>query len=486
MQLPDEAISYQYQGLLVPPAEEWNPLAEVRAKHLLSPARIKALSQQVMQIRSQVAAERELQQVPPELKPLEPGFIDLPQRLLDQHRRKGDASDLGKVINKAGRLRDLVDRVIIIGAGGSYLGGRALFESLIHTYHNELPAKSRLGVPRIYFEGHNADNDTIQDLLELLENSCVDPDIREERWGLVAISKSGTTLETLAAHRILRTECTKFYGPSSELLKDVMVPVVGPTGRLHDLFKSYDYGDDDLLIIPENVGSRYSVFSAAGLLPAAIMGLDVRAYLLGASAMTRRFLEEPFERNPVLQYALVNYLMTEEHGKNLRVLAVWSKKLEALGLWYDQLLGESLGKQGRGPTPLTTVQTRDLYSRGQQQQEGPRDRVINNLVLRVPRTPPLMMGMQDHNQDDLNSLNRKSFPDIMSASLRGTTQAYTDSARPNAELAMPVLNEHTMGQLMQMLMLATVVEGRLMGINPYGQPGVETYKKHMRQALKSS
>lgn len=486
MQLPDEAISYQYQGLLVPPAEEWNPLAEVRAKHLLSPARIKALSQQVMQIRSQVAAERELQQVPAELKPLEPGFIDLPQRLLDQHRRKGDASDLGKVINKAGRLRDLVDRVIIIGAGGSYLGGRALFESLIHTYHNELPAKSRLGVPRIYFEGHNADNDTIQDLLELLENSCVDPDIREERWGLVAISKSGTTLETLAAHRILRTECTKFYGPSSELLKDVMVPVVGPTGRLHELFKSYDYGEDDMLIIPENVGSRYSVFSGAGLLPAAIMGLDVRAYLLGASAMTRRFLEEPFERNPVLQYALVNYLMTEEHGKNLRVLAVWSKKLEALGLWYDQLLGESLGKQGRGPTPLTTVQTRDLYSRGQQQQEGPRDRVINNLALRTPRTPPIMMGMQDHNQDDLNSLNRKSFPDIMSASLRGTTQAYTDSARPNAELAMPVLNEHTMGQLMQMLMLATVVEGRLMGINPYGQPGVETYKKHMRQALKSS
>ena len=127
------------------------------------------------------------------------------------------------------------------------------------------------------------------------------------------------------------------------------------------------------------------MFTPAGLLPAAVMGLDVRALLLGAAAMTQRFLEEPFERNPVLQFAAVNYLMTEECDKPLRVLSVWSKKLEALGLWYDQLLAESLGKQGRGPTPLTTVQTRDLHARGQQHQEGPRDRVINNLVVKTPQ-----------------------------------------------------------------------------------------------------
>jgi glucose-6-phosphate isomerase len=486
MQLPDEAIAYQYQSLLVPVADEWTPLAEFRAKHYLAPARIKALSQQVMQIRSQVAAERELQQVPGEQRPLEPGFIDLPQRQLDQHRRKGDASDLGKVINKASRLRDLVDRVIILGAGGSYLGGRALFESLVHTYHNELPAKSRLGVPRIYFEGNNADNDTIQDLLELLENNCVDPDIREERWGLVAISKSGSTLETLAAHRIFRNELTKFYGPSSELLTDVMVPVTGASGRLHELFKSYGYSEDDMLVIPDNVGSRFSVCSAAGLLPAAIMGLDVRAFLLGAASMTRRFLEESFERNPALQLAAVNYLMTEEHGKPLRIFALWSKKLEALGQWYDHLVSESLGKRGAGPTPLTVVYPRDLHSRAQEFQEGRRDALITNVVLRTPRTPPIMMGMQDHNQDDLNSLNRKGFPDFVAAALRGTTQAYADTARPTADIIIPVLNEHTMGQLMQMLMLATVVEGRLMGVNPYSQPGADVYKRHMKQALKTS
>ncbi|MBY0526366.1 MAG: glucose-6-phosphate isomerase [Gemmataceae bacterium] len=485
MQLPDEAITYQYQSLLNPAIEEWTPLAEMRAKHLLPPARIKALSQHVMQIRSQVAAEREMQVAPPEMKPLEPGFIDLPQRLLDQHRRKGDASDLGKIINKAGRLRDLVDRVIILGIGGSSLPARALFEALGHTFHNELPAKSRLGVPRIYFEGNNADNDTIQDLLELLENACVDPDIREERWGMIVISRSGSTLETLAAHRIMRNELTKYYGPSSDMLKDVIVPITGSSGKLFDLSKSYGYTEEDVLTIPDNIGSRYSTFTAVGLLPAAIMGLDVRAFLLGAAAMTRRFLEEPFERNPVLQYALVNYLMAEEAGKPVRVMAMWSKKLESLGHWYDHVLSESLGKHGRGPTPLTMVQTRDLHTRGQQLQEGLRDRVVNNVTLKTPRTPPIMMGMQDHNQDELNALNRKSFPDIMSASLRGTTQAYTETARPVAEIAIPVLNEHTMGQLMQMLMLATVIEGRLMGINPYGQPGVEVYKKHMRQALKS-
>src|SRR5262249_54376995 len=144
-----------------------------------------------------------------------------------------------------------------------------------------------------------------------------------------------------------------------------------------------------------------------GLLPAATMGLDVRALLLGAASMTKRFLEEPFERNPVLQYAGVNYLMHEELDKPIRVLSVWSRKLEALGLWYDQLLAESLGKQGRGPTPLTVVQTRDLHSRGQQHQEGPRDRVINNLVVKSPKASPINVGMADRNEDELNALSRK-------------------------------------------------------------------------------
>jgi glucose-6-phosphate isomerase len=239
-----------------------------------------------------------------------------------------------------------------------------------------------------------------------------------------------------------------------------------------------------VLTIPDNVSGRYSVFSPAGLLPAAVMGLDVRALLLGAAAMTKRFLEEPVERNPVLQFAGVNYLMAEEMHKPIRVLSIWSRKLEGVGLWYEHLLAESLGKQGRGPTPMTTVMTRDLHTRGQQHQEGPRDRVINNLVVKTPHAVPVMIQMADHNEDDLNRFNRKGLPDVLLSALHGTNQGYFDVARPTADLVMPALSEHTMGQLLQMLMLATVIEGRLMGINPYGQPGVEIHRRHLLDNLK--
>ena len=207
--------------------------------------------------------------------------------------------------------------------------------------------------------------------------------------------------------------------------------------------------------------------------------------LLGATTMTKRFLEEPFDRNPVLQYAAVNYLLNEELKKTTRVMAVWSRKLEAIGWWYDQLLSESLGKQGRGATPLTVVYTRDLHSRGQQHQEGARDKIINNIVVKNAKHPPIMIGMADRNEDELNQFSRRSFPDLLDAAFKGTMEAYTDAARPTADIVMPTVNEHTVGQLLQMLMLATVVEGRLMKVNPYGQPGVEAYKNNMIRILKS-
>lgn len=486
MQLPDESIMYQYQSLLTAAVEDWNPAAELRAKHFLAPARVRALQPQLIQVRSQVATERELQNVPPELKPLDAGFIDLPQSTLDRHRRKGEASELGRVLALAARLKSQVDRVVVLGIGGSHLGARALFESLCNRYHNELLSETRLGVPRIYFEGNSFDNDSLQELLELLQTTCVDPELREERWGVIVVSKSGSTLETAVALRVFRREAAEFYGSHSERIQQLIIPVTGPTSKLRDLCKAAGYVDDDILTIPDNVGGRFSVFTPAGLLPAAVLGLDVRALLLGAAAMTRRFMDEPFERNPVLQFAAVNFLMNEEHHKPMRVLAVWSKKLEALGLWYEHLLAESLGKHGRGATPMTTMLTRDLHSKGQQQQQGTRDKIINNLIVKTPRTAPIMVGMvADRNEDGLNTLSRKGLPDLQDASLRGMTQAYVEAARPSAELILPSLSEHVMGQLFQMLMLSTVVEGRLMGINPYGQPGVEVSKQNMRSILKA-
>ncbi|MCU0703066.1 MAG: glucose-6-phosphate isomerase [Fimbriiglobus sp.] len=486
MQLPDENIEYQYSRLVAPPAESWTPLAELQAKHLLADDRVDQIKAKLNTVRGQVAAERELQNPPPRLQPLQAGFIDLPQKTLDNFRRKGDASELGRTLRLAQRLKENTDRVVVLGIGGSYLGAKALFDALCHAFHNELPAKMRMGKPRVYFEGNNLDNDALAELLEMLENACVDPDLPEERWGAIVISKSGGTLETAAAYRAVRAEMTKFYGPKSDWLKKLLVPVTGPKGKLRDLAKAEGIADDDVLTIPDEVGGRYSVFTPVGLLPAAVMGLDVRALLLGAAAMTKRFLEEPFDRNPVLQFAAVNHLMTEELGKTTRVMAVWSKKLESVGFWYDQLLSESLGKNNRGATPVTSVYTRDLHSRGQQHQEGTRDKVINNLIVRQQKHPPIVLGMADRNEDDLNQFSRKSLPDILDAAFRGTNQAYADAARPTADLVLPGINEHVIGQLMQMLMIATVMEGRLMGINPYGQPGVEAYKKNMMALLKAS
>src|SRR5579871_970528 len=165
MELPDEAIAYNYQSLLTPLGEEWNAVAELRSRHFVSPVRLKELTPRLMQCRSQVAAEREMRNVPPEMQPLDAGFIDLPQVTLDNFRRKGESSDLGRVLNLATKLREQVDRVVFLGVGGTTLGPRALFDSLLSRYHNELPPETRLGVPRIYFEGDSADNDALQNLL---------------------------------------------------------------------------------------------------------------------------------------------------------------------------------------------------------------------------------------------------------------------------------------------------------------------------------
>jgi glucose-6-phosphate isomerase len=483
MQLPDEAITYHYQGLVAAAPEEWGPAAELRAEHLVSQADLRDLGSRLADVRSQVVAERELLNPPPEMTPHQPGFIDLPQKQLDDYRKHGAASVVGRVLTQATRLRDDIDRVVILGAGGFPLGARCLFQALRPLYHNEMPPESRLGVPRFYFEGNSFDSDALQDLLDLLQTTCVEPELQGERWAVLVSCPRGA-LETLLAYRALRREAVEYYGHHWERLRQLLIPIIEPAGPLRNLSLADGYAEDELLTLPDNVGDRFAVFSPVGLLPAAIMGLDIRALLLGAAAMTRRFLEEPFERNPVLQYAGLNHLLSTQHHKPLRVLAVWSKKLEALGHWHDQLLAESLGKQGQGPTPLTMVQTRDLPTRGQQHQDGQRDRVINNVVIKSSKIDPPNVGMADRNQDNLNQYSRKTWADFQDAAQRGTSQSYAAVGRPTADVVLPSLSEHSLGQLMQMLMLATLVEARLLGVNPYGQPGAETYKRYMLTALK--
>ncbi len=382
---------------------------------------------------------------------------------------------MGRILAAARRLHEKVERVAVLGIGGSYMGARALFEALRHPYYNELTRSERNGCPRIYFEGNNVDNFAVRGLMDVLRQSA-------DGWGIVVVSKSGGTLETAVAFRLFLQQLSKACAGDKKKVASLIIPVTGQTGRLRDLADAL--GCPDVFPIPDGVGGRFSILSAVGLMPAAVMGLDIVKLLEGAAAMNQRFREAPLGDNPVLDYAAVGHLMETGHGATIRVLSTWGKRLEAVGLWYDQLLSESLGKQGQGATPVTGVNTRDLHSRGQQHQEGRRDKLITNLIVDEPCGAPLAVGRSDFDQDKLNEFAEKTLPEILDAALRGTNQAYAADQRPTADLHLPCLDEASLGQLFQMFMLATVVEGQLLGINPYGQPGVEAYKKNMNAILR--
>ncbi len=242
-------------------------------------------------------------------------------------------------------------------------------------------------------------------------------------------------------------------------------------------------GCEEIFSVPDGVGGRFSVLSAVGLVPAAFLGLDCIKLLEGAVAMNDHFINASYEDNVVLQYVAVNHLLSQHRDKSIRVMSVWSKSLESVGLWYDQLLAESNGKEGLGVTPLTTVNTRDLHSRHQQHQQGRNDKVFNNVIVDSYRCGELAVGKSDRNQDTLNDIADKTLPEIMAAAIKGTNDALHADGRPTTDIVLPTIDTHVLGQLFQMLMIATVIEGRLLGINPYGQPGVEQYKQNMNKNL---
>jgi glucose-6-phosphate isomerase len=466
---PLDPITYHYAGLIapkdVPPFVRQTGLVDADLKWLVP--RLSAARQEVL---DNLSLYKQGRPVPEELQPLD-AFLDLPERLLGEERPLLDQ------IQAAGdRLAKEVDRVLVLGIGGSYMGARALLEACCHPYHNQISRQRRGGRPQIYFEGNNVDNDAMQGLLDLVEGA--------DDWGIIVISKSGGTLETAVAFRVFLDALRKVCGNDREKLRRRVIPITGESGRLRALAKAI--GCHDIFTIPEGVGGRFSVLSAVGLLPAVVMGLDVNHLLEGAAAMNERFRTAPPLENPVLDYVGMCRLMETRRGATIRVLSTWGKGLEAVGLWYDQLLSESLGKNGQGATPLTVVNTRDLHSRGQQHQEGRRDKLITNLMVEKTQRDWIAIEPSEFDQDQLNSLSGKTLPDILQAAFAGTNKAYADDLRRTTTIRLPRLDEGSLGQLFQMLMLATVVEGRLVGINPFGQPGVEAYKKNMNAILRKT
>ncbi len=419
---------------------------------------------------------------PAEKQPLDAAFFPLPEKLLNEYQVDRRKSELGRIVETAKRLQAEVDRVVVLGIGGSYMGARALMDACCQPYFNELSRGDRGSKPRMVFEGNNVDNDASQGLLYLLgANRDRAAETLDERWGIIVISKSGGTLETAAAFRQYVRALEKNCGGDQALVRQRIVPVTGESGKLFNFAR--EIGCPEIFPVPDGVGGRFSVLSAVGLVPAAVLGLNVFALLDGAAAMNEHFRSTPASENLVLQYTAVNHLLEQRRGAHVRLLSVWSKALEAAGMWYDQLLAESLGKHLKGALPLTTVNTRDLHSRHQQHQEGRRDKVVNNLIVDGYRFDHLPVGSRITDPDTLNEIADKTLPDIMSAAIAGTNQALRDDGRPTTNLHLPQADEASLGQYFQMLMLATVIEGRLLGLNPYGQPGVEAYKKNMNRLL---
>ena len=404
--------------------------------------------------------------------------------MLADLKNNGTTSLVARIEDCAARLREAADSAVVLGIGGSYMGMRAMFEAIRSPFHNQLTRDERHGVPRIYFEGWNVDTDNQFALLKLLTDRAAaakDPSAVAGRTSVIVISKSGGTLETAVSFRLFRQLVESRFGDDAKLL---IVPVTGDTGRLRDLHNAA--GFHDAFSIPDGIGGRFSVLTAVGLLPAAVAGLDIRALLQGAADMTNHFRSAEYGSNAVLDYTAVCHAFEVDQGMTQRILSTWGSRLEAVGLWYDQLLSESLGKHERGATPITVVNTRDLHSRGQQHQEGRRDKLITNLLPGDPASAPLEVPQRADDFDQLNQFAGYPLTRILQAAIDGTNKAYADDKRPTADIRMPTINEHTIGQIFQMLMLATVVEGRLVGTNPYGQPGVEAYKKNMNAILAGS
>jgi glucose-6-phosphate isomerase len=387
------------------------------------------------------------------------GFMDLPETM---------APELDRLRRHATELWDAGDDHVILGIGGSYLGARMLFEALCHHYHNHLDRGARRG-PRIWFEGNGLDNDSLADLFQVLEG---------RRLTAHVVSKSGGTLETAVAYRLLRA----LNGHGARVKRWVVTTGAGQP--LEAFFLARGGSPADIYHLPRNVGGRYSVLTSVGLLPAAVMGLDPAALLAGAAKMRAWCATDSLTANPAYLYAALQHLSCRA-GRHISVMAVWDKALEAFGLWYDQLCAESLGQlEARSRTPLTAVCTRELHSRGQQHQQGPSDKVICNLVVGRPRQAPLTIGAESGpGNDNLGFVEGRPLPQLNAAAAAGTDTAYAAARRPGMTLALDALDAEMIGGLVYLFELATVVEGLLMAIDPLDQPGVEAYKKLLNGLL---
>lgn len=383
------------------------------------------------------------------------GFMDLPYQ---------GPEALAEIRRTADRLACLGDRHVLIGIGGSYLGARALIETLSPPTRGEGPGESAR--PRISYAGFTLDPETIQAILSRL------PDRDEGGFTVNVVSKSGATLEMLVAFRIFRQRLQQLYG--REHAQRIVATTDPHQGLLRAIAEKEGY---QTLAVPSDVVGRYSVLSPVGLLPAAVAGIEIAELIAGARYMAERCQDPALEVNPAYLYAVLQSL-SYQANRTVSLMTGWSQSLAHFVLWYSQLCAESLGKDNKGRIPVEMINTRDLHSRGQEVQQGPRNMVVTNLLVESSEVDLMIPWLED-DLEQLNYLAGKGLSGMGIQALEGTAYAYAKAGRPSMNLRIPQLNAFTLGQMIYMFELATVAEAYLMGVNPLNQPGVEEYKKYM-------
>lgn len=383
------------------------------------------------------------------------GWIDLP---VDY-----DKEEFERIQKAAEKIKADSEVLVVIGIGGSYLGARAAIEFLRHGFYNMVSKEIRK-TPEIYFVGNSISSTYLAQLIDV---------IGDRDYSVNIISKSGTTTEPAIAFRIFKEMLEKKYG-KEEAAKRIYATTDKARGALKNLATEEGY---ESFVVPDDVGGRFSVLTAVGLLPIAVSGADVSKLMEGAAAGRKRAMEADFAENDALKYAAVRNILLRK-GKLVEILANYEPSLHYVSEWWKQLYGESEGKDQKGIFPASVDLTTDLHSMGQFIQDG--SRIMFETVMNVekPRCE-LVIGEEPTDLDGLNYLAGKTVDFVNKSAMNGTILAHTDGNVPNLVINIPEQNEYYLGELFYFFEFACGVSGYLLGVNPFNQPGVESYKRNM-------
>lgn len=383
------------------------------------------------------------------------GWVDLP---VDY-----DKDEFARIQKAAEKIQGDSDVLIVIGIGGSYLGARACIDALSHTFYNAL-SKEQRKTPEIYYVGNNISGTYLKDLLDVCEGKEVSVNV---------ISKSGTTTEPAIAFRVFKQFMEEKYG-KEEAKNRIFATTDKARGALLTLAKEEGY---ETFTIPDDVGGRFSVLTAVGLLPIAAAGINIEELMQGAADARAEYSNENVEENACYQYAAVRNALLRK-GKTTEIVVNYEPCLQYFGEWWKQLYGESEGKDGKGLYPSSVNFSTDLHSLGQYIQDG--QRILFETVINVehPRKD-VELKEEASDLDGLNYLAGKTMDFVNKQAFQGTILAHVDGGVPNVVINLPAINAYHMGQLIYFFEKACGISGYLLGVNPFDQPGVEEYKKNM-------